>query len=210
MRERILATALQQMNEHGIRFTTADLARELGVSKRAVYEHFPSKEALLTQIFDNIRKDFRQQISTILQGDDLDITEKLKNLMVFSPKALGPINDKIIKDIKRFMPKEWAKFEDFFQERWEMIEQVINQGITQGVLAPVDLPVLHKMYLGTIDKLLDFHFLTENDTTFRKAMTAAAEIMIRGLTAPGCSDRTAAGAASASQPSPKNPCRTRN
>ncbi|MDT8899828.1 TetR/AcrR family transcriptional regulator [Anaeroselena agilis] len=182
MRDRILAVALQLMNAYGIKFTTSDLARDLGVSKRAVYEHFDSKEALMAAIFDNIRTDFRLQIATILQGDDLDITDKLKALMVFSPKALGPLNEKMINDTKRFLPQEWAKFEAYFQERWEMIEQVISQGVNKGILEPVDLAVLRKMYLGTIDKLLDYHFLVENDTTFRNAMTKAADIMIRGLT----------------------------
>ncbi|MDR7866614.1 MAG: TetR/AcrR family transcriptional regulator [Sporomusaceae bacterium] len=205
MKERILATALHLMNVHGVKFTTADLARELGVSKRAVYEHFPSKEYLMAAIFDSIITDFRQQISVIARTEGLDIVTKLKSLMVYSPKALGPLNEKIIPDIQRFLPKEWMKFEEYFQERWRMIEQVINQGIENELLSPVDLAVLHKMYLGTIDSLLDYQFLAKNNTTFKSAMTKAADIIIRGLTAPGCHKRSPADVGSLSVPPDKTP-----
>ncbi len=205
MRERILATALHLMNVHGVKFTTADLARELGVSKRAVYEHFPSKESLMAAIFDAIITDFRQQISVIARTEGLDIVAKLKSLMVYSPKALGPLNEKIIPDIQRLLPEEWMKFEDYFQERWRMIEQVINQGIENELLLPVDLAVLHKMYLGTIDSLLDYQFLARNNTTFKSAMTKAADIIIRGLTAPGCHKRSPADVGSLSVPPEQTP-----
>lgn len=200
MRDRILATALHLMNVHGVKFTTADLARELGVSKRAVYEYFPSKEYLMAAIFDSIIIDFRQQISGIAHSEELDIVAKLKSLMVFSPKASGPLNEKIITDIQRLLPKEWVKFEEYFKERWRIIEQVINQGIENELLMPVDLAVLRKMYLGTIDSLLDYQFLAKNNTTFKSAMTKAADIIIRGLIAPGCHERSPADVGSLSVP----------
>jgi len=172
------------MNIHGIKFTTADLARELGISKRAVYEHFNSKENLMGAVFDSVLADFRQQISCIVHDESLNIVDKLTALMVFSPKALGPINVQVINDVKRFLPKEWAKFENYFTERWGLVEQVIKQGQTNGVLTQVDLAILQKMYMGTIDNLLDHHFLTRNNMTFKNAMTKAAEILIYGLVSP--------------------------
>ena len=184
LRTRILTAALHQMNTYGIKFTTVDLARELGVSKRAIYEQFPSKKILLSAVVSTILADLKQQISGIIQDKNLDTVAKLKALMLFNPKALGPINIRVIDDVKRYLPEEYAKFDACFEERWSMLAQVINQGVAAGALAKVDLRILRRIYMGAIDQLLDEHFLAANNLTLKDAMTKAAEILIWGLMAP--------------------------
>jgi AcrR family transcriptional regulator len=184
MQNRILTEALHQMNVRGIKFTTAELARELGVSKRAIYEHFAGKEALMGAVFDVILADLRQETASIAQDESLGIIEKLRGLMIASPKALGPISANVIDDVKRFLPKEWRKFEDFFNDRWTKIEQLISKGVDSGVFGSVNLAVLHCIYMGTVDRLLEHHFLTQNNMTFKNAMNITADILILGLVAP--------------------------
>lgn len=184
MRDRIIATALRLMNFNGIKFTTADLARELGVSKRAIYEHFESKEELIESALDTILAALRQQIVGMVDDESLDITDRIKTLMVFHPKALGPVSIQVIEDVKRFMPKQWAKFEEYFEERWRMLERIIGDGADKGLLANVDLVILKKIYIGTIDILLDFQFLAQNNLTFHDAMVKASDILIGGLSVP--------------------------
>ena len=181
LRTRILTAALHQMNTRGIKFTTVDLARDLGVSKRAIYEHFPSKNLLLGAVVEAILADLKQQISGIVQDESLDTIAKLKALMLFNPKALGPINVRVIDDVKRYLPEEYAKFDACFEERWGVLEEVIKQGVQEGFLAKVDLLILRRIYMGTIDQLIDDQFLNQNNTTFKNAMTKATEILIWGL-----------------------------
>jgi len=183
MRNRILTEALQQMNEQGLRFTTAGLAHELAVSKRTIYEYFPSKEDLMGAVFEVIIADLYQQISRIFKNENLDPIEKLRALMTTSPKALGPLSDRIIADAKRLLPKEWAKFENFFTDKWMKIEQVIQQGEQEGLFRPINLVVLRKMYMGTINELGDYQFLAQNSCTFSSTIATTIEILIFGLVA---------------------------
>lgn len=185
MRNRILAEALQQMNEQGLRFTTAGLAHELAVSKRTIYEYFPSKEDLMGAVFEVIIADLHQQISRIFNNEHLDPIEKLRALMTASPKALGPLSDRIIADAKRLLPKEWAKFENFFTDKWMKIEQVIHQGEQEELFRPINLAVLRKMYMGTINELGDYQFLAQNSCTFSSTIATTIEILIFGLVANG-------------------------
>ena len=195
MRNRILTEALHQMNEQGLRFTTAGLAHELAVSKRTIYEYFPSKESLMGAVFETILADLYQQVSRIFQDESLDPIEKLQSLMNASPKALGPLSDRIIVDAKRLLPKEWAKFEDFFTDKWMKIEQVIHQGEQEGLFRPVNLNILRKMYMGTINELGDYQFLSQNSCTFSSTMATTIDILIfgsinqdgRGKNQPPCS-----------------------
>lgn len=174
------------MNVHGVKFTTADLARELGISKRTIYDCFGSKEDLMEAALDTILTDLRQQIAGVVDDESLDIPARVKALMVLYPKAFGSVSMQVIEDVRRYLPQVWVKFEECFEERWRLLEGIFDEGARQGVLAEVDLVILKRMYMGMIDQLLDFHFLARNNITFNNAMTKAAEILLGGLTAPGC------------------------
>jgi AcrR family transcriptional regulator len=173
------------MNVQGVKFTTADLARELGISKRTIYEYFTSKEDLMESALDTILTDLRQQIAGVVDDDSLDTVARLKALMVLYPKAFGSVSIQVIEDVRRYLPQVWEKFEECFSERWRLIEKIIDDGAKQGILAKVDVVILKRMYMGTINQLLDFHFLAQHNITFNNAMANAAEVLIGGLTAPG-------------------------
>ena len=71
MRSRIIAAALAEMDEHGVRFTMSNLAARLGISKRTLYEHFDSKEVLVEAIVDAIITDLTVQRLEIVNNPDL-------------------------------------------------------------------------------------------------------------------------------------------
>ncbi|MGW4032788.1 TetR/AcrR family transcriptional regulator [Streptomyces sp. NPDC004838] len=50
-RERILAVARTAFAEHGLDVAMREIARRAGVGPATVYRHFPTKEALVTEVF---------------------------------------------------------------------------------------------------------------------------------------------------------------
>ncbi len=49
IRAKILAEALREINRHGSNFHMDDLARNLRISKRTLYENFSSKQEIIEQ-----------------------------------------------------------------------------------------------------------------------------------------------------------------
>jgi AcrR family transcriptional regulator len=53
-KQKILNQALQQFNTDGVeKITTRHIAKELGISQGNLHYHFPNKEALILQLFEN-------------------------------------------------------------------------------------------------------------------------------------------------------------
>ena len=181
MRERFLSETLQLMNEQGLSFTLAQLASQLAVSKRKIYEWFDSKDALVGAVLDEILRDLKQQVSAIVAEHDLDAIEKLKALMMASPKALGPLSSRAIADIKRHLPDEWQRYEDFFDDRWQRIADILQQGGKTGVFRTVNMKVLWRIYRGSINELGDYQFLTLSNSTFQSTMEQTIDILIYGV-----------------------------
>lgn len=184
MQKRIRAETLSLMNEKGINFTIADLARQLAVSKRRIYDHFDSKVDLIEAVLDEILSDLQEQIQEIVNSPQLKAIDKLSALLTASPKALGPLSSRVIVDIKRQLPDQWDKFEYFFDERWQEIEKTIKQGIQQGQFRSFDMRIVQQIYRGSINELYEFQFLTQSNQTFQNAIAAMTDILIYGFVTP--------------------------
>jgi AcrR family transcriptional regulator len=183
MLKRIRTEALNLMNEKGINFTIADLAKQLGVSKRSIYDHFSSKVNLIEAVLNEILSDLQVQIQEIVNSQQLNTIDKLSALLTASPKALGPLSSRVIVDIKRKLPEQWNKFEYFFDARWQEIEKIIELGIEQKQFRTFDMRIVQQMYRGSINELYEYQFLTQSNQTFQNAIAAMTDILIFGFIA---------------------------
>lgn len=182
MKDRIKMAAVEEISERGIKFTMTDLAKRIGVSKRCLYQHFTSKEDLISSLVDGWLKDVLQKRKEILAGN-ASFEEKLKSILCGKPAVLSPAEGRIAYEIKRFMPSEWKRIEDFMNEHWTVIEEFLHLGIEKGHFRPVYLPVLQKMIRGSINEIIDYHFLVRNNVSLIQAKTYMVDILLYGLAA---------------------------
>ena len=104
--------------------------------------------------------------------------------MTTSPKALGPLSSRSIADIKRLLPGQWGNFERFFDDRWQEINKLIEQGVKQQLFRSIDLSVLQRVYRGTINGLNEYQYLNRNNQTFHNAIVSMTDILLYGIIAP--------------------------
>ena len=69
---------LAKMHRQGLKFTMSDLARELGVSKRTIYESFPGKEAIISEILRLSLEDVNRQRHDVLADSTLTLVDKIR------------------------------------------------------------------------------------------------------------------------------------
>ncbi|MCE5284314.1 MAG: TetR/AcrR family transcriptional regulator [Pelosinus sp.] len=181
MRNRIMAAAMKEINETGIKFTMLDLATRLGISKTTLYAHFKSKEYLIGAIMDSLLESVQQQDEEILNNDMMNIPEKLKALFVNEPKILLPISNNFILALKRQFPEEWKKSHQYRDQKWQLIESLLIQGMESGYFRPIDLTITKVIFTATVNELLDQNFLMQNSLTFKKAMEKVANILYFGI-----------------------------
>jgi AcrR family transcriptional regulator len=80
---KIMQTALEIFSKNGYRGTTMDdIAKELGVSKGALYSYFKSKDDILKEIFQSNHQILRETLCKSVEGQDyLQTMEKAYKLM---------------------------------------------------------------------------------------------------------------------------------
>lgn len=182
MRQRIMMAAAEEMKVRSIKFTMTDLATRLGVSKRLLYEHFSSKDELIGAIVDACLEDAYQNTLRILNDPERPVSEKLEAFLIPRQSVLL-LEGQIAEDIKRFLPGEWEKFGRFAEEKWEMLEGLLKEGIEKGELRPVCLPIVEKMIYGSKKEMVDRQFLSEHNPSLKDTCRYIADVLMYGMIA---------------------------
>jgi AcrR family transcriptional regulator len=139
MQQRIIEGALKIFIQQGIRATTMDdIAHQLGISKRTIYEHFQDKKELLMMMVEyahaQMKKDDREMF-----GSSQNALEGFLKLM---KKKRSRVNIKLMKtliELKRYYPEIIEEMRrKHSAEGLETLERVFIKGIEEGVFR-VDL-----------------------------------------------------------------------
>ncbi|GHH68131.1 AcrR family transcriptional regulator [Streptomyces umbrinus] len=94
-RERILRTAVELFARDGIHATgIAKLTHEAHVSTRTFYQHFPSKEALVSAYVERVGVE-PHSLESALDRDDLAPRERL--LRLFDERPAGPVHPPVLR-----------------------------------------------------------------------------------------------------------------
>lgn len=184
MRSRIMAAAMEELNECSVRFTMGNLASRLAISKRTLYEHFESKEVLIESIVDAMILDLQAQRQEILENNQLDLQEKLLGMLSARPKVFVKLEDRVKMDLRRQFPCVWKRAHESAEVQWDMIDAVLLEGIEAGCFRKIYVPAFRKILQGAVNEISDHGFLLEQRKTFHEMISDVTDILIYGIMLP--------------------------
>lgn len=159
----ILETAAKLFKKHGIKSVTMDeIAHDLGMSKRTIYENYPKKEDL---ICDYIRKQAEKRKETTLTI--LKNTPNVMELLFYFLKKdcmdenRTQLNNII--EIKRYYPKIFAsEIMPYLDCRVDTLKEILEKGQDEGVVRKdINVGLISKIFTTQMDDFANRHF--END-----------------------------------------------
>lgn len=134
MKERILAEAERLFWKYGVRSVTMeDIARQLGISKKTIYQHFADKEQILYQVIQDkmTRDQFEMECMVV---DTSNPIQELLGVMDVLRKNADQVSPNLLMDIKRYYPQAFALFRQFKESHIVgSILENIQKGIAQGI-----------------------------------------------------------------------------
>jgi AcrR family transcriptional regulator len=183
-RERILAGARQHFFAHGFRSVTmADLATELGMSKKTLYAHFPSKSALLTAIIEDKLARIQTDLATVIEASGLPFSERLQRLLSALQGHMTEIQPAFVHDVRRDDPELFKRIQ---QGRRKLIHQCFGQLLEEGQRSSAvrtDIPVslLIEMLTGTVDAVVTPARVEELGMTPSTAFSQIVAVFLDGV-----------------------------
>lgn len=179
----ILAGTVQAFNQKGLKFTMDDIASLLGISKKTIYTVFADKEALflamVDELFDSVKESERQ----ILEDADLSTTEKLRRVLGVLPESYKEVDFRQLYLLKEKYPKIYDQVELRLETGWETTIELLEQGIKEGVIRPIRIPLFKLMMEAALEQFFQRDILIKNRITYAEALDEVVEILLDGILA---------------------------
>lgn len=134
IKERILHKATEMCFRFGIRSVTMDdIAKELGISKKTIYQNFEDKDEIIFQIMQSeMEKDKCEWAD--LGKISKNLLDKMTHALKLMRKSMVGMNSAIIFDIKRYHPRAWALFQNHKNHIIkDSVTKDLNEGIKEGM-----------------------------------------------------------------------------
>ena len=110
---RILTEARGLFFKYGFSKVTMDEAAEaLGMSKKTLYRHFPSKEDLLEEVTSAHLDECDAELKAICGRSELSPLERLKLTMAYCQGLFSEMSEPLVHDLRRNAPEMWKRVED--------------------------------------------------------------------------------------------------
>ncbi len=132
--------------------TMDDIARELSMSKKTIYQHFSDKEDIVRAFVNQFVELQRKHMYEAQSNSENVIDELLKNTEHMK-LMLNSMNPSLVFDLKKYHPKCWNVFVDFKSNSvYDFICETIKRGITEGYFRKeINPQILSKMRMEQIE-----------------------------------------------------------
>lgn len=154
MKEEIVKRALNDFMQYGFKtFTMDDLASKMGISKKTLYEHFPSKNDLVEAVLDYALDMSCKNVDAFVQGDGSVIENVYRNQK--KVKEIFNINsDRPICELQKYYSKTYERMEiDFAKSDARFIDKFLEKGWQEGLFRK-DINVnFYKTFYSSVQRL---------------------------------------------------------
>ncbi len=181
---RILQAARRRFFREGFaRVTMDELARELGMSKKTLYQHFPTKAALVAALMQSFREEMASALTRIASDPALSLPERIARTFAEASHKLRQIERPFLQDLARFLPDVWAETERF---RSETIARLLGGALREGQAAGfirTDVPVeiMLRSFQAVAERLVTPSALMELPYTLPEMIRLVIRLLFEGM-----------------------------
>ncbi len=148
----ILKKAEELFMRYGLKSVTMDdIARQLGMSKKTLYQYVENKTDLITKtIVATIEEEKAMMLSA--RESSTDSIEEMLKIARYAIQQLRKLSPTLVYDLQKYYQHIWQLIQKLHKEHGhQMIKENIERGKAQGVYrADVNPDILAKMYvMGT-------------------------------------------------------------
>jgi AcrR family transcriptional regulator len=184
---RIVAAARGHFFAHGFRGVTMDdLAAELGMSKKTLYAHFPSKTALLQAVLLQKFRDLEGEVARITEECMADFVTGLQRLLACVQRHTEEVSPSFLRDMQRETPDLFKMVES---RRREVIQRyfakLLAEGGREGLIRN-DVPVhlIIEILLGAVQTIVNPVRLPELGLTPTTGFAVIIKVILEGVLTP--------------------------
>lgn len=142
---------------YGIKSVTMDdIARELGMSKKTLYQYVENKTDLIEQIFHQHIEEEKKVIECI-RSSSADAVDEILKIARYVVEQLRDLSPNTVYDLQKYYPKTWKQMDALHQRHvYAIIKENLERGIRQGAYrSNLNPDIIAKLHVGKTSLVAD-------------------------------------------------------
>ena len=153
LRTQILDAAAKLFQAEGLGFTMQQVAAALHISKKTIYTVYSDKEALLMGMVDMLFEKIHRRKAE-LAALPLPLEERLRAVIIALPEEYAALDFRQLDALEEKYPTVAARVRRHLETGWEPTMALLEQGIAEKRIRPVNLTVLRRVLTAAFQQLL--------------------------------------------------------
>jgi AcrR family transcriptional regulator len=183
-RIRILKTAHHLFNSRGYRSVTVqDLASELGMSKKTIYQYFSGKEEIASAVVD-ITINKIAEIKNKSELDQLNPLLTLKEILLNTEPESVKLKPLFLMDIQKYLPELADKYNEFRNEGKKLIERLLKRSQDTELIKDIPINLVIEILHESLHALVKSEFLSQHVYSANDVKNTFIDIFFSGIAAP--------------------------
>lgn len=182
-KERILLRAHELFNKYGIRSVSMDdLAAQLGMSKKTLYQYYTDKDELVDAVFAAMMTENQTQCKLDRQRAENPLHEVFLAFDMVQ-EMFANMNPSVLFEMQKYHPATFRKFQEYKNGfLYQMIRTNIENGINEELYrADIDVDVLTRYRIHSIMLAFDPEVFPANRTRLVHIEQQLLENFLYGL-----------------------------
>ncbi|MER5698710.1 TetR/AcrR family transcriptional regulator [Streptomyces mirabilis] len=166
-----------------VRVSMDDLARELGMSKKTIYRHFPDKRSLLAAVLDRQFAAVERTLAAAQDAQGQPFGVRVQRFLLAAGSELGRIGA-----AQLAAGRGGAMLRQYVEQRvdtvvYRRLDELFRDGHRQGLL-PAPPELLSEITRGALERLLTSQLPRELDRTAADLLRATVDTVLYGAIRP--------------------------
>ena len=186
LKERILDLTEERLFRLGYRHMSVDeLAQAAGISKRTLYQLFPSKREMVAQALERFIARMKEAVQECIRENENPV-DRLRAIITFISQELSRPERSFFEDLQRNLPDIWSKFEEMRRSVILDLESTISEGIEQGsIREDLNPQVVVRALLGALNAVGTPEVLAQSPFSALEAFQNIWTVFLQGMLAEG-------------------------
>lgn len=182
-KERIQKKAQELFRRYGVKSVTMDeIATQLGVSKKTIYQYFSDKDELVLEVANTVIHSTEQGCNNNCI-ESADAIEELFYAMEFGQQMFQQINPAMLFDLEKYHPHAYKNFLKYKNDYMlKVIEKNLQRGIKEELYRPeINVDIISRYRLETMLMPLQQEVFPSNKYKVQEVHYAIMEHFLFGI-----------------------------
>ncbi len=157
MEEEIIRKSTEIYIKYGIRSVSMDdIARELGISKKTIYQYFKDKDDLVEKVVTGYIHTMECKMMNCT-SPGLNSIDQLLEISKFLISNHTKINNSVMYDLQKYHPKAWEIITNFRScHTYDNILENMKNGVEQGLYRDdIKMDIIARLYVYRMEQSYD-------------------------------------------------------